>query len=836
MGATIVPEFSDIPEGFEVKQNFPVVGTRGNAPGESILNPDGTSSSERTISVGFDGVTKLIPTIVPDEQGFLVKRSDDEAIELFRQGKNPSVGDFGSREEADAFAKVRSEGGGRNFQQFSDIPEGFNVAPSQVDVKNEIGSQPMGTFNDPRGALFTVGSAAVAAPASGLAGLAGLAFADLLGKERPMDVAARFQAGTQEALTIDPVNPASQRVLEGIGKAATAVPTALGTIPLLEEELQAAQDFNRQARLAGEQRFGEVLEEGPTRAVGGAVLEATGSPLLATVTETLPAALASLTALKQFRGIPKKQVDLPTREPPTLQVPDQPVSIGKPTLDRPVDFTPPISSEKIVANLRKGKSDKVAEAVVPDVEIVESAQRLGVDLNPEHYSTNAAFQDVTRALKTRPGSQLQAREVAVLSELSRQADDLVTKSNGHLDRAEFSQEIGAEIGTTIDDLSRQSTRAYDAVKSAVPAATKVETSLIRDFMDNKLAELGGDKSLLTPIEKKLLTLTRKTKEGAAIPPTYAAIDRVRKDVGNGFSRQGPFADVDSAILSEVYGVLSDVQNGVARSFGVGDLYDSARGLVVTRKALEDTAVQLFGRNISGSLVPKLRGAATGLVKGDVTKFNQLIEALPTARRSEAAATVLSEIFAGGSRSGGQLGTGFVQSFQAINRNKAAKDLLFSHLSKEARQRFDDIGRIMTGIVESNRKPLGNPSGSAGPIVKALDDLTLVQRVYEGGKKIAAAEGVSSAVGAPGIGASVAIGSLISKQRTPIIVAADQMLSSPEFTRAIGRAVQGDISTANKIIENSPQFKNWQSKLSKQDAQNLATVGFIGWVTGEENGR
>ncbi len=126
----LVAEFSDIPEGFEVQQ-FPAIGTRGNAPGESILNPDGTSSSERTISVGFGDITKLIPTIVPDDQGFLVKRSDEDAIALFRQGKNPSVGDFGSVEEADAFAETRSEGGGRNFQQFSDVPEGFSVDQQQ---------------------------------------------------------------------------------------------------------------------------------------------------------------------------------------------------------------------------------------------------------------------------------------------------------------------------------------------------------------------------------------------------------------------------------------------------------------------------------------------------------------------------------------------------------------------------------------------------------------------------------------------------------------------------------------------------------------------------------
>ena len=94
--------------------DFPKIGTRGLNPGESILNPDGTRSSERTISVGFDDGVHVIPTIIIDEEGFLVKVSNEDAIELFRQGKNPSRGIFKSVEEANEFAGQRSASGGRD--------------------------------------------------------------------------------------------------------------------------------------------------------------------------------------------------------------------------------------------------------------------------------------------------------------------------------------------------------------------------------------------------------------------------------------------------------------------------------------------------------------------------------------------------------------------------------------------------------------------------------------------------------------------------------------------------------------------------------------------------
>ena len=86
---------------------------RGATPGEAIANPDGSFSSELTISVGFGNKTYLIPTIVPDNSGVLVQHSNAEAIRLFKKGLNPEVGIFNSVEEADLFAAKRSAAGGR---------------------------------------------------------------------------------------------------------------------------------------------------------------------------------------------------------------------------------------------------------------------------------------------------------------------------------------------------------------------------------------------------------------------------------------------------------------------------------------------------------------------------------------------------------------------------------------------------------------------------------------------------------------------------------------------------------------------------------------------------
>jgi len=130
--------------------------------------------------------------------------------------------------------------------------------------------------------------------------------------------------------------------------------------------------------------------------------------------------------------------------------------------------------------------------------------------------------------------------------------------------------------------------------------------------------------------------------------------------------------------------------------------------------------------------------------------------------------------------------------------------------------------------------MANPSGSAAGIIKAFDELTAFQKIYDVGKKALAAEGVSTSIGIPGAGTAGVVGAFLSKSRTPIIEQADIMLSSPTFQRAVNKAIEGDFSTANQLIERSPEFKKWSAELNAQDARNLAKIGFFGWLIAEDD--
>jgi len=720
---------------------------------------------------------------------------------------------------------------------FDDDEESSEENPSVFNVtatRSEQAARRSRVMNDPRGAVVSIASQALAEPLSGLAGIAGTIAGLWPGGESPSDKGARYVGATRDAITYEPQDALSQDILSGVGKAAE-FGTKVVRAPfagyagigkgITSGSLDDAANTTRR-----------VMAEGIGPTAGSAVMDTTGSPLLATAVETAPAAVATaLGARNPLRG---EKPNISTG--PQVDQSGPSVSVGRPHLDSPVDMTPPDvqAALNLSEKIRNKKTKKVAEQVMPDRATLQAAHDLGIDINPEHYSTNPAYMEVARALKSRPGSRLEANERRALDALSDRADEVVVKIGGTLDKGSVSDDILTSVRKTIDDLDTAAEVQYSRIAEMVPATTKVNGGHLREFLDGRIEQLGGDISLLSVAEKKLLSMVRKKgKNGKWVDhnPTYYALDRVRRDVGNGFrKRRGPFVDDDYAILSEVYGALSDVQSGVASAFGAGDIWTVAKGLVEKRKGIEKNAMDVFGRELNNSLVPKIRSSASALKSGDAAKLRNTIDALPAEHRQAFAAQVVGELFSGGGRSGGQLSQGFASTWQSLNRNPSVKAELFQHFDDSVKTRFDNIGRVVSGIVRSNQKPMANPSGSAAGIIKAFDELTAFQKIYDVGKKALAAEGVSTSIGIPGAGTAGVVGAFLSKSRTPIIEQADIMLSSPTFQRAVNKAIEGDFSTANQLIERSPEFKKWSAELNAQDARNLAKIGFFGWLIAEDD--
>lgn len=685
-------------------------------------------------------------------------------------------------------------------------------------------------------AAGTVASGILAEPVSGIAGLVGAAFPGEEGQ------GARVAQATREALTFTPQTEAGEQILGELG---TAVQEGvdIAQVPLSGIggiiELISGQGIDQAVEtLKG------IKEQGVSKQLGERTFEETGSPLAASLAEGAPSAALEAAGLGTIRKAQKAgdvaqvvaKADRRAADVADINRVKESLDIQKKTVDA-VQSSKPVTVEarniggvktgeipevrdyqEILTNLKNKKAKNAAIDAMPDDEILKAADDLGVDLNPDHYSSNQVFREVTQSLKSRPGSTLGAKEQAAIQTLGQRADELIADIGGQTDRSLLDQGLKSDIDNTIARLQSKSDKAYKTVDAVIPKTVKVKPNSSRAYINSTLDELGGDKASLSAAEKKLLSVMDKN-------PTYAAIDRLRKDVGDGFRKNaGPYKDDNPGTLKQVYRAISEDQQGVADIYGVGDDYASARKLVQSRKQIEDNAVTLFGRDAEGSIVPKMKSAATKLTQGDLSEFNRLMKAVPSNRQAEVAATMLNNLFTQGARTQGQLGQGFVKAFEGLNKNRGAKNILFSKLPKDARRRFDNLGKVSTGLFRS--KGLENTSKTARDVISAMDDGGMFNKLLNIGEKLTPVPGTGSSV----VGG---ISAVLNKSKASQV--ADEFITSPKFRRAIEVAAKNNKpKSADAILRNSKEFKAWRDMLSDTDKQLLTRQGFISFITSQED--
>jgi hypothetical protein len=477
--------------------------------------------------------------------------------------------------------------------------------------------------------------------------------------------------------------------------------------------------------------------------------------------------------------------------------------------------------------MRRGKKKKLASAVDPDPRVLESAERLGVEneLIPSSYSRNQPYIEMEQALKSRPESRLAAQESASIKRMQDLADETIDRFDGYTDKSLLDSAVKADFTHTIDDLTAKAKTHYDLVRDTIPGSTEVQVAAARDYINKTLTELGGEemgKKRLAKVERDLLDL-------ADTNPTYAYLDRLRKSVGDALHRKaGVYADESTGVLKQVYKALSEDQRTAATAFGVGEELIAAQKYTATRKAIEERSVKLFGKEVSDSLLPKLSAAATSLTKGDVSKLDKLFRSLPESRRGEAAATMLNDLFTMGARSKQGLSQGFVNAYAALNRNKQAKNVLFSYLPDGARQRFDDLGTVATAIF--NAKSKENTSNTARALMVGMDSGHIAEKIFGVGSKAVAAESITGMAGLPGFGT---LGVLwATRTKTPASEAADKLLSSGAFRDAVLSAVEGNADKSKKILSSKP-FQAWMKYLPPEDVSRITTAGLVPWLIADE---
>lgn len=468
--------------------------------------------------------------------------------------------------------------------------------------------------------------------------------------------------------------------------------------------------------------------------------------------------------------------------------------------------------------------ERLADEVLPDETILQAAERLGMRemLIPSQYSRSQAYREVEQGLASIPGSQLNSRQKEAAGELAKRADDLIQKYGGDVDKAAVSEEFKSKGLSLIDGLEQQSNDLYKKVGDAISPKTKVYADNSVTMLRDKAEELGGAE-YLGAIERRAL----KAMED---DPTYGRLDFIRRQVGEGLRGRGPFKDSESGSLKRLYGALSEDQQTAAHSMGAGELYSSAKQLVASRKAIEDTMAAALGKDLTGAITAKTGNAIKSLGSGNFKDFDRIMASIPKDQQQRIVMTSLNDAFTSGSRAEKQLSApGFVDWYEGLSRNKAAKARLDRYMPKEAQDTLRDIFSVARGMRNASKERI-----TTGRIQALMDNFAteggMLSKLYGIGKQVAVAEGAGSAVGFPGAGTVGVLAKVMNTEKTPVMKAADDLLSSKQFKDAIREsAKRGEESVGNAILKRAPAYQRWLKALSPDERTAVNKVGVLQWL-------
>lgn len=521
-----------------------------------------------------------------------------------------------------------------------------------------------------------------------------------------------------------------------------------------------------------------------------------------------------------------------------------------------------VESTKASGRKKIPTMERLASEVMPDETILQAAERLGLkdQLIPSQYSRSQAYREIEQGLASIPGSQLNAQQKAAAASLAQKADDLIQQYGGDIDKAALSSDFKSRGLATIEGLTRQSDDLYGKVTEAIPATTKITADSTVGYLTNKARELGGAEAL-SPIERRTLSMlsggTReipvdpssaealasygRAKAYERILPSYARVDMLRKQVGEGLRGRGAFKDAESGSLKQLYARLSDDQQAAAEANGVGEMFSAAKQLVASRKAIEDDLAAVLGKDLSGAITSKTGNAIKRLGSGDYKDFDRIMQAIPEDQRQRVVMTSLNDAFTSGSRMEKQLSApGFVDWYEGLQRNGQARSRLTQYMPKEARSTLDDIFKVAKGMREASKERI-----TTGRIQGLMDNFAqeggMLSKLYGIGKQVAVAEGAGTTAGVPGAGTAAVLARVMGKEKTPIMKAADELLSSQQFKSAISEyARSGDnakrAAAIEKTVTASKPYRNWFNSLDKATQATVKSNGFLNFLSQQEDNK
>lgn len=688
--------------------------------------------------------------------------------------------------------------------------------------------------------LAAIGSGLAATAAGGAAGTVAAAIPGL----EPGAGEAVLE-GVQERLTFQPRTEAGQAGLETLGdliqKGVDIVNFPISGLAGITE-LVGGQGIDQAANT-----LKSVQETGVSKTLQERTFEETGSPAATATAAVIPEAVLMALSVRVPAPIRRRAEGKTARAQKAVDD----IELAR---DAPTEVNAAQSVDDVAEIIQKGTPDEIVDIVQADKEFFRAADELGVQTEPisSFASKNPQFVDIENALRKVPGSILEKQFIDFVGDTAQQADNLIGKYGGTIDKAQLGLDFKRESLRVIDNLAEQADEAYSSIARAMPPSTRHPARETVSFILSKADEMGGVKELpgrlkaiLFKLQGKERVVKRKsvfrgqkpTVVGTEIVhPTLGNIDQIRREVGQAINRgSGPFKDVEKGLNKALYARLTRDQDAIAQLSGFSGITDSAKGLIRQRKQLEDNLTVLLGKDLNQALNINVTGAIKGLGKGQIDRFNEVIRAIPKKIRGDVVISAMNDVFKGTGVGQAQLSpTQFVKWFETLNRSPASKAALFKELPTGSKKAIENLFIVSKGISQAQRATI--PTGRINTLFNP--ETGFLRKMVGRAAPVAVAVATRSPIASVMTSATM---EFLSQGTNGAKRAAD-LMGSPQFQGLIKKAakdgvIEGSVIPekllrAQTVLEKSKLYQVWVDSLATPDKAALS-AGLLTYLFQQE---
>ena len=461
--------------------------------------------------------------------------------------------------------------------------------------------------------------------------------------------------------------------------------------------------------------------------------------------------------------------------------------------------------------------EALAKEAKTNPEAAAAAARLGIDLPPDVLSDNPLLKNAAAMTRDLKASEAAGQFETIVINASNAADEAMAAINASPDLASVSDKVLNSVTASQAALKKAAGDLYNDVDAQVPKSTLASGNNTVILLNNLTDELGGLDNLSSTERLLFDKLTNPDT-----PLTYAALVRLKQDIGRGIERgQGPYGDVNQSALKRMYAALSEDQLLTVDEIGGPELRAKLRlanQTTAQQKALEKRIVNAFGKDLDGSIAGKLRTAITAGTRGDIGNLNKILKAIPKDLQREAIATAINSLSLPGGAS--DLPFGFAQyakTMKGLKQNKPIYNKIVSILGPDSDQFLTDLLNVSQRITEARGRVSQTGKANQAMILEGLTAQNLAMRIMDTslGRRVvrgaAAGGGVVGGGPAGGAAADVITDVLLSSGKTDRVAAAGNLLNSAAFKSLVDAdfaANQVALQTALDKLERSPAYKRW----------------------------